>query len=205
MKRVLALACALLLLCPLAACSPGGGPQKTVAVFFEAAKAIDLQKMNACLVSEQELTWDLEDRNEQENETRQSLMQMLRTLSARLDYKIDSCERDGDTATAVVTVSYPDASLTVKDAMTDVMADLLATLFGAQTDSDPQTLMIQAMQEKLETETLPQQTAQLTLQLQKTEDGWKITSLPEELMNMMTGNAIAAFENAVESLTGEMG
>ncbi len=201
MKRGTVLLCAALLLLMLAACGGGGSPQKTVAAFFDAAKTIDIEKMNACLASDQMLTWDLEA--DSGSETTQGLMQLLRTLASKLSYRLNDCARDGDAATAAVTVTYADASMTVKDALTDVMADLLATLFGAQTETDPETLLVQALQEKLETGNPPMKTAELTLQLQNTEDGWRITALPDELMNMMTGNAVDAFEEAVQSLTGK--
>ena len=199
MKRLLVLLCTLALLCSLAACGGGGNPKQTIAAFFDAAKKIDIEGMNACLTEEQALTWDLDDPTV--DHSTPDLADLLRTLASKLDYTLDKCEKDGDTAMANVTVSYADASAAVKNATTDVMADLIATLFGAQTETDPQTLLIEAIREKLKTDSLPQRTAPLTLQLQKTDDGWKISDLPDELINMMTGNAVDAFENAVKSLT----
>ncbi len=199
MKRWLALLCALALVCSLAACGGGSGPKQTVAAFFGAAKKIDIEKMNACLTEDQALTWDLDNRTLSKNTP--DLADLLRALAAKLDYKLDACARSGDTAKADVTVTWCDASFAVKDATTDVMADLLATLFGAQSETDPQTLLIRAIAQKVESEELPEKTAQLTLQLQKTDDGWKIAALPDELMNMMVGNAADAFDDAVRSLT----
>ena len=201
MKRLLALCCALALLLTCAACGGGGSPKQTVAAFFDAAKKIDIEGMNACLAEDQALTWDLE--NETMDKNTPGLADLLRTLAAKLDYTLDNCEKSGDAAAADVTVRYADASFAIKDAMTDVMADLLASLFGAETETDPETLLIEAIREKLETETLPEKTAQLTLRLQKTDDGWVITTLPDELITMMTGNAVTAFENAVEAVTGK--
>lgn len=201
MKRLLALCCALALLLTCAACGGGGSPKQTVAAFFDAAKTIDIEGMNACLAEDQALTWDLDDPTV--DHSTPDLAELLRTLAAKLDYTLDNLETSGSAAAADVTVRYADASFAVRDAMTDVMADLLATLFGAETETDPEALLIEAIREKLETETLPEKTAQLTLRLEKTDGGWIITNLPDEMINMMTGNAVTAFENAVESLTGK--
>lgn len=199
MKRLLAVFCALALLCSLVACGGGGSPKQTVAAFFDAAKKIDIEGMNACLTADEALTWDLDNPTLDKNTP--GLADLLRTFAGKLGCRIDSCTKNGDAASADVTVTYVDASFAVKDAMTDVMADLLATLFGGQSETDPQTLLIEAIREKAENETLPEKTAQLTLELQKTDDGWKISALPEALMNMLTGNAADAFEDAVQALT----
>ena len=86
MKKTIALLCAALLVFALAGCGGGGGPEETVAAFFDAAKTIDIEGMNACLSADQALTWDLETQSDDENA--QSLMQLLRTLASKIDYTL---------------------------------------------------------------------------------------------------------------------
>lgn len=200
MKKTIAVLCAALLVFALAGCGGGGSPQKTTAAFFDAAQTLDIEKMNACLAADRQLVWEPEH---SDDENSQLLVRLLRELASKLSYTLNGCTQNGDAATADVTVRYVDATMMVKDALTDVMADLLATLFGAQNDTAPETLLLQTLLEKAENGAPAARTAQLTLQLRNGEDGWRITAEPDALQEILFDNTIDAFADALQTLTGK--
>ena len=203
MKRWLSLCCAVLLVLSLAAC--GGEfstPQKTAAAFFRAMQTLDVDAMNACGAEHGLIVWDLAAQNVGDA---QQIMAFLRDLAAQLDYTVTGTETDEDRAQVEVSVQYADASLFVKSTMTDVMANMMMALFGEEVDSNAQSQFYKLLREKLKTETLPVQTADVTLPMEKTADGWRIRELPDLLFTVMTGNTTDMLQEAADTFSGVAG
>ena len=203
MKRWLSLCCAVLLVLSLAAC--GGEfstPQKTATAFFRAMQTLDVDAMNACGAENGLIVWDLAAQNVGDA---QQIMAFLRDLAAQLDYTVTGTETDEDRAQVEVSVQYADASLFVKSTMTDVMANMMMALFGEEVDSNAQSQFYKLLREKLKTETLPVQTADVTLPMEKTADGWRIRELPDLLFTVMTGNTIDMLQEAADTFSGVAG
>ena len=203
MKRLLPLCCAVLLVLALAAC--GGSfatPQKTAAAFFRAMQTLDVDAMNACGTDNELLVWDFAA---QDNGDAQQVLAFLRDLAAQIDYSVTETAVEDDRARVAVTVQYADASLFVKSTMTDVMANMMMALFGEDVDDNAQSQFYQLLREKLKTETPPLQTADVTLQMVKTDDGWRIEELPDALLTVMTGNTTDMLQEAAETFSGVAG
>ena len=201
MKRMLALCFALLLLLPLAACGRANKPEGTVAAFFDAMQKMDLEAMNACCDAAVQFNWNPGSAKE-DDETTRAFLEIFRSLAAQMTYAIGDTTRDEDVATVAVTVDYADASFAVKDAMTDAMAKMVTSLFGGEAEESANDMLIRELTEKLRNETLPRQTMELLLSLHKTEAGWRISELPEDLLTPMTGNTLSMLDEAVRALSG---
>ncbi len=202
MKRFTALLCAVLLLLPLSACGKAGTPKDTADSFFKAMQKLDFDAMNDCTTNEANVEWDLGASDYFSEETTQKMLGIFQSLAAKIEYQLGDAESDGTSATVPATVTYPDASAMVRDAMTDVMAGMIMTLFGEESETDVYTQLIDAVAEKVETETPAMKTADVVLPMTKTDDGWKISALSDDVINALSGNMGDAFAEAQSALVG---
>ena len=201
MKRITALICALLLVLSLGACGKANKPEKTAEAFFEALKKMDFDGMNACTMEEVNVEWDPADMDMFSDETVQQLLGVFQSFAAKIEYVLGEATVTGDTATVPATVTYADASSIVRDAMTDVMANMFMTLLGEESEADVYTQLIQAISDKAGEETVATKTDELVLPFTKTDDGWKLSALSDELMNVISANMGDAFAEAESALT----
>ena len=202
MKRITALLCAVLLLLSLTACGKAGTPKDTADSFFKAMQKLDFDAMNECTTNEANVEWDLGASGYFSEETTQKMRDIFQSLAAKVEYELGDVESDDTTATVPAKVTYPDASPMVRDAMTDVMANMVMSLLGEESDTDVYTQLIDARAEKVGSETPAMKTAEVVLPMSKTDEGWKITALSDDVINALSGNVSDAFAEAQSALVG---
>lgn len=201
MKRITALICALLLVLSLSACGKTSTPENTVTTFFEAMKQLDFKGMNACATDDAQMEWNPGGSGTFSEETEQQLFDVFQKLASKIEYSVGEATVNDTTATVPAKVTFVDAAPLVRDVMTDVMANMVMSLLGEESDTDVYTQMIEGLSEKVDDATLSPQTVDLQLALTETDDGWKLSAWSDELANVLSANMSDAFADAVSSLT----
>ena len=202
MKKMLALLCtALLLAGVLTGC--GGSlsrPQKTANTFFHAVQTLDVDAINACGENGSLIEWDMVQKTD--GGDAQQLTTFLRALAAKMTYTITDTEITDTQATVRATVQYADAAMLVKSTMTDVMAQMMMSLFSDEAEIDGQAQFYDTLLQNVETESPTMQAVDVALPMVKTDDGWRIREMPEDLFPVLTGNTIEALQEAAETFSG---
>lgn len=201
MKRITALLCALLLVLSLTACGRTGTPEKTVKTFFEAMKQMDFDGMNACATDDAQVEWNPSESGVFPEETEQQLLDVFKKLASKIEYELGDATVNDAAATVPAKVTFVDAAPLVRDVMTDVMANMVMSLLGEESDADVYTQLIEGLSAKVDDAALATQTVELQMALTETDKGWKLSAWSDELAKVLSSNMSDAFADAVSSLT----
>ena len=190
MKKLCALALALLLTMSLAACGSGGNeskPETVVTEFCEAVKTLDGEKANACLATPLPEDFFSEDATLPEDVPgAQEMADQFNAWAAQMTYTLGEATVDGETATVPVHITYVNAA----DVFTEALSEYFLQAFGlALTGADEEQLsqlMMDLLKEKMETVSTSTGEADLTFTCQQTDGKWKIAALSDDQLTSLT-------------------
>ena len=195
MRKYARLLLALVLAAALTGCGGGNGPAKVVREFSEAVKKMDYAAMNACLAEEMDL-----DQEEELEEEADSLMTYLKEKAAGITYEIGETKTEEDTASVTVSYTYTDASEAMGEVMKEYVSQALVLAFSGGSEEEMGQIMEDLIEEKIAGAEIGQTTKEVTFQCEKTEDGWKISEMPEEIYDVVSCGILGPIMEMEEAL-----
>ena len=166
----------------LTGCSPK--PDETVKGFFEALKQQDIQKASSFVKynsSEKDLKIDKFDSKEQEK--------MMKAVLSKIDYSLGEVNKDGDSATAKVSVTSIDLGRISTKTINELLPTLMSQAFSQEKvdEKKQQAIVFQHMLNSINDPNASKTKTDVTIKLVKGDNGWFIET-DEQLANALTGN-----------------
>ena len=192
MKKIISIVITITMVVMLTACGGTNSPEATVKTFCEGMKKFDSKKISSTVAGSNEDAFAKID----ENSTLKSLMKQLKEWASKMKYTIGKAEIDGDTAKVKVDFQYTDASAVMTVAMADYMSKALAMALSGASEDSVKTLLVSCLESAAKTTDTSIAEETVTLKLIKQDSSWKITDVPEELINVFTANIVGAITKA---------
>ncbi|NFB06915.1 DUF4878 domain-containing protein [Clostridium botulinum] len=166
----------------LTGCSPK--PDETVKGFFGALKQQDIKKASTFINVNsfyKELKVDEFDSKEQEK--------IVKAVLSKFDYSLGDVEKNGNTATAKVSVTSIDLGKITIETIDKVLPNLIDEAFskGKIDEKKQQAVIIQHMLNSINDPNAPKIKTNINVKLVKGDKGW-LTEPDEELANALSGN-----------------
>ncbi len=173
-------------------------PEKAVKTFLSNMKKMNFEGMSAQLQSSDLSALDDADiRND-------SYTAFFRDINQKMTYKISKNKFNIQNGTANITVhiKYIDGSDIYKETITEFLRQIVSTAFsGAElSEEETQAKLAGILQEKAGTLEDKFAETDITYPLVKTNDGWKIMSLDNETVKIMSAN----FKNVQDEINNEL-
>lgn len=188
MKKLCALALALLLTMSLAAC--GGGneskPETVVTEFCEALKALDGEKANACLAAPlPEGSFSDEAALPEDIPNAQAIVDQVYSWAAQMTYTLGEVTVDGETATVPVHITYVNAADVFTQALSEYFLQALSLALTGADEEQLTQLMMDLLKEKMETVSTSTGEADLTFTCRRIDGQWKIAALSDDQLDVL--------------------
>ncbi|KGO13823.1 hypothetical protein [Clostridium botulinum] len=166
----------------LTGCSPK--PDETVKGFFGALKQQDIKKASTFINANsfyKELKVDEFDSKEQEK--------IVKAVLSKFDYSLGDVEKNGNTATAKVSVTSIDLGKITIKTIDKILPNLIDEAFsqGKIDEKKQQAVIIQHMLNSINDPNAPKIKTNINVKLVKGDKGWLIEP-DEELANGLSGN-----------------
>lgn len=173
-------------------------PQKTVESFLDSMKKMDFSSMEARLQSNDLSALDNADIRDD------AYTEFFKGINAKMTYKITANKFDIQNGTAKVTahITYIDGTDIYKETISEFIRQIVSTAFsGSQlTEDETQQKLASILSEKAsQTEDKFAET-DITYPLIKTNDTWKIVSLDDETVKIMSANFKSVEDEINQSL-----
>ncbi len=200
MKKFFSLMLALIMAFSLVGCGAKEEvPDTVVKAFCEGMKKFDAEAMKTCVVDGSEV--NMEDVSLDE-ETPPEISEYLVKLASEITYNITNSNVEGDAGTVTVQFSHADITPVMTAVMGEYITQAFAMAFAGASDEAMDALFTNLFKEKIEsTETI---TAEKTIEFPciKTDSGWKISEVPDDVVHVLTCNMATAFEG-MDDVDGE--
>jgi len=192
MKKKLLLIVALTVM-TLAMAGCGKKPAATVEAFCKALQASDDATLSTLMV-DGEYDADEAETNE--------FADYIKELNSNIKYKIGESSVDKDTAEVTVDFTYSDASQVIGETFTDYMSQVFQMAFSGEEFSEEKAdqLLIDILSEKRESVELGEAEKTVVISLTKVDGKWLINSVPDEVMDVASGNIVSAISNFAAGL-----
>lgn len=204
MKRnILSITLTVMLIFTLTACGGSGSPETTVGAFCDALKTFDVKGMMTQVDGADASNADISSLLAGEGDFPESLAAYFKENAAQMTYTIDSTTVDGDSATATVSFKYVDASPVIQAVFTEVLSEgfKLAMEGKEMSEEDMNALFDTSLETQKGTVEPTFAESTVEIELVKSSDGWKLTEINDDLMNIITSN----FMSATSGLTSSIG
>ncbi len=185
-RSICLLLLATLLLCFLSACG-GGGPEEAVKALCEGVKTWNAEKLTQSVTSALDVLVYTSIAQSAESET---AVKELKNAAKKISYSIDTPVIDGDSATVDVHFKYTDLSEAAKEYESKAYEEMLSASLSAKNETEAikkaneiaSRLMKDAVKKGVPAEVT------LTFECTKTDSGWKVSKLPDGLLEIMLSN-----------------
>ena len=169
------------------------GPDRMVSQFCDAMKAFDLDKMHSFVISSDQ-TWGVMD----DNDMALTFVDSMKDWAKKMTYTVGDKAVDGDKANVTVNFNYTDATNVVKSTLGEYLTQAFAMVFDNPTEEQLTQLLTQIYKEQ--SEKIPTATAESTVifPCTKVSEEWKIDTLPDEALNVLTSNILKIFDEFSE-------
>ena len=196
MKRTISLVVCILLLINLTSCGAKGKPEPIVRRFCDAMQSYDLAEMQKCTVFTGDAVPTFFDDTAPAS---RALYQYITECASKMEYTIESSSFSKDTGLVTVSFSYLDATTVVNSAIAEFVSQMFVFAFTNADDTIIEATfsgMLTNKAAEIEPTVLKEV---VTFPCKYTDDGWKITEVPEEILNILTCN-IQSTGKALEAL-----
>lgn len=176
MKRTIAVILAIVMCFSLIGCSKTPKPEKSVAAFMNALKALDAEEMSKYTSLDADSFSNIKDDTFD-----------LTLLTRKIEYKINSCKIDGETAKAELTVSNVD----MKEVMKKFASELLSFyVSGNQIPEGEEYETFNTMISDIIDSDIKRFAKDITLDLSLKDGAWQIDN-PKELLDPALGGLLS--------------
>ena len=199
MRKIISALLALAMVFSLCAC---GAKKETadapVSKFCEAMQTFDFDAMRACLGGSAAeefpdadgLLGGMSD-----------LLDYMTSNAKSITFAVTAVRPEGNEAQVDVKFGYTDCSAAAAETLGELTREMLAAAPEELETTDFDAQFVERFTKNARIVTPA--TEELTFSCANTEDGWRITTVPEEVFAVLTGNFKAGFENAEIDLGGE--
>lgn len=204
MKKIISLVCAMVLIVSLVGCGPQAKPDTVVTTFCDAMKAYDRETMSSCVASGgEDLTEETETKAE--DELTNQIFDYLKICTSKMTYSIQNSKVNEDKGTVTVKFKYVDVSPMVTAALGEYMQQALVMAFSGADEDTMSQLFVSIFDKKKDS--MDTGTAESTLDFSctKTDEGWKIDSVPDGAESILLSNVDKAFESMNFGGSGDSG
>ena len=185
MKKICTVLLCLLMVVGLHACGrSSAGPDSVVRVFSEAMKKTDFEEMSKAVKGNEydPSVLDLSD------EITKQLFDYMKSENTKITYTIDKTAVDGDKGNVDVTYKYSDASPIVEATMGDYFTKAIGMAFGGASEEEMGKMFLSLFTENAKKVSAAQAESKVTYSCVKTDGGWEIEKLPDEVTDILTCN-----------------
>lgn len=173
-------------------------PQKAVETFLSNMQAMNFEGMSALLQSNDLSALDDADIRDD------AYMEFFKGINQKMTYKISKNQFNIQNGTANITVriKYIDGSDIYKETISEFLRQIVSTAFSGKelTEEETQQKLAAILQEKASTVEDKFMEADITYPVIKTNEGWKIVSLDDETVKIMSAN----FKNVQDEINNEL-
>lgn len=196
MKKVNLLFLFLALVLLFTGCAAREKPDVVVTAFSTALQKLDYEGMAKCVISSDEV---IKEPFEDYDEFSTQLFTYLSTASSKMKFAIEKSEVGDETATVTVKYTYIDATPIIAAALGDYFQQAFAMAFSGADEELLGNLFGSIFTEKVSSVTT--NTAETTIDFKciMTNEGWKISEVPEAVADVFTCNITKAFSSFNES------
>lgn len=187
MKKLTCILCCIALIAALSGCA-GSSPKGVIGDFCTAMQAFDVEKMRACIAN---TDGDFTLFDEDDDAMTVALFDCIKENSAKMTWKITECKTEKDSGTVTVAFHYVDASTAIRETVSEYFSKALSAAFDQGSEEPDETLFTDILQEKMTAEPVFADQS-VTFPCVKTEDGWKISEVPEDMYDVFTCNILGA-------------
>lgn len=176
----------------------GKKPETTVETFCKALKASDEVTMNSLMVDATEMTAEEEETDE--------FTDYIKELNQNIKYEIVESVVADDKASANVTVkfTYSDAKQVIGETFTEYFKQAMEIAFSSDseefTDEKAEELLKEILADKKANVELGTAEATVVIPCEKVEKEWKIGTLPDEMLDVASGNIAGALTDLGNSM-----
>lgn len=173
-------------------------PRKAVETFLADMKNMDFEGMSTQLQSNDLSALDDADIRDD------AYTDFFKGINQKMTYKISKTQFDITAGTANITVriKYIDGSDIYKETISEFLRQIVSTAFSGTelTEAETQQKLASILQEKSSTVEDKFMETDITYPVIKTNDGWKIVSLDDETVKIMSAN----FKNVQDEINNEL-
>lgn len=173
-------------------------PEKTVETFLAGMQKMDFDGMSAQLQSNDLSALDDADIRDE------AYTEFFQGINQKMSYKITKniFNIQNGTASITVRIKYIDGSDIYKETITEFLRQIVSTAFSGEqlTEEETQQKLAAILKEKAGTVEDKFMEADVTYPVIKTNNGWKIVSLDDETVKIMSAN----FKNVQDEINNEL-
>ena len=108
---------------------------------------------------------------------------------------MESSEVDGDTANVVVNFNYANLSPVMSDTLTEYMKQAFSLVLNDVTEEEMDALFNNIFNETYKSSEIQMIDSTLEFKCKKTDNGWKITELPNDFYDVLSANIVSMFDD----------
>lgn len=202
MKKIISLVCAMVLIVSLVGCGAESKPDNVVTTFCDAMKAYDRETMSSCVTSGGK---GLTGESEEEDELMNQIFDYLKICTSKMTYSIENSEVNEDKGTVTVKFKYVDASPVVIAALGEYIQQALVMAFSGADEDTMSQLFVSIFNEKKDSTDTGTAESTLNFACTKTDERWKIDSVPDGAESILLSNVDKAFESMNFDDSGDSG
>lgn len=183
-----------LLVCfSLSAC--GSKPDPTVTNFCDAMKQYDFNTMKKYVVDGDKNS--IEDPFSSSEGMTEQTLNILKECVSKMSYEIESSEVTDKTAKVTVKFNYVDLSPVITDAVSEYMQQAFMMALSGANEETMETLFDNIFNEKYKASETTMITDSVEFECENTDNGWKISKVPDDVVNILSSNMVKAFEGFI--------
>lgn len=193
MKKLGILLMSLLVCFSLSAC--GSKPDPTVTNFCDAMKQYDFNTMKKYVVDGDKNS--IEDPFSSSEGMTEQTLNILKECVSKMSYEIESSEVTDKTAKVTVKFNYVDLSPVITDAVSEYMQQAFMMALSGANEETMETLFDNIFNEKYKASETTMITDSVEFECENTDNGWKISKVPDDVVNILSSNMVKAFEGFI--------
>ncbi len=198
MKKVLSFIISLFLITSLIGCSgKKSTPKSVVSDFSIAMQAFDMEKMQRCLVSSE----NMEDIIEQDITT-DAIWGQFAEWAKSIEFEITDVVEANDSAIVTVKYKHIDASYISQEAIQEYFTSALASAFTESSDSNSESDYWDVFFEKAKSTDLGTTETTVVYDCVKVDGIWKIKEISKDAGHVLTSNALKLILGIADAFTG---
>lgn len=137
-----------------------------------------------------------------EEEDLPGIVDYMKQVSSELTYTLGKAEVNEDKARVPVTVEFTDITDVMKAALGNYIAKIFTVMFSDVPEEEVEKMFEDCLTEAIANNETKRATEEMTMDMALVGEEWKITEVPDAMLNIMSGNLLNALSD-LDNLFGE--